>query len=73
MRPQRRSSLRKKAACQPPSERDGEDGVVRRTLTPAVLRGALLDLLATDDERRVTAAAVQRQLALLRGEDGDES
>jgi hypothetical protein len=60
------------AACQPPSERDTEDGVVRRTLTLAVLRGALLDLLATDDERRVTAA-VQGQLALLRREDGDES
>ncbi|MFD7934731.1 TetR family transcriptional regulator [Streptomyces sp. NPDC059755] len=60
------------AACQPPSERDTEDGVVRRTLTLAVLRGALLDLLATDDERRVTAA-VQRQPALLCREDGDES
>ncbi|MFJ8108277.1 TetR family transcriptional regulator [Streptomyces sp. NPDC096132] len=57
------------AACQPQSERDGEDGAVRRTLTLAVLRGALLDLLATDDERRVTAA-VRRQLALLRSEDG---
>ncbi|MEV5904022.1 TetR family transcriptional regulator [Streptomyces sp. NPDC052127] len=60
------------AACQPPSERDAEDGVIRRTLTLAVLRGALLDLLATDDVPRVTAA-VQRQLALLRREDGDES
>ncbi|MFI1927809.1 TetR family transcriptional regulator [Streptomyces sp. NPDC020377] len=60
------------AACQPPSERDAEDGVIRRTLTLAVLRGALLDLLATDEERRVTAA-VQRQLALLRREEGDES
>lgn len=55
------------AACQPPSERDTADGAVRRTLTLAVLRGALLDLLATDDEPRVTAA-VHRQLVLL-GED----
>ncbi|MFF3934839.1 TetR/AcrR family transcriptional regulator [Streptomyces phaeofaciens] len=56
------------AACQPQPERDGEDGTVLRTLTLAVLRGALLDLLATDDELRVTAA-VHRQLALLRRED----
>lgn len=55
------------AACQPPPERDTADGAVRRTLTLAVLRGALLDLLATDDEPRVTAA-VHRQLAL-RGEE----
>ncbi|MFF9817720.1 TetR/AcrR family transcriptional regulator [Streptomyces sp. NPDC014006] len=53
------------ADCQPPSERDGEDGAVRRTLALAVLRGALLDLLATDDEQRLTAA-VEHQLALLR-------
>ncbi|MEV5514238.1 TetR/AcrR family transcriptional regulator [Streptomyces flaveolus] len=56
------------AACQPQPERDGEDGVIRRTMTLAVLRGALLDLLATRDEERVTAA-VHRHLALLRGED----
>ncbi|GAA3072495.1 TetR family transcriptional regulator [Streptosporangium carneum] len=54
------------AACQPRPERDGQDGAVRRTLALAVLRGALLDLLATDDEPRVTAA-VHRHLALLRG------
>ncbi|MGW4349634.1 TetR family transcriptional regulator [Streptomyces sp. NPDC004690] len=53
------------ADCQPPSERDSEDGAVRRTLALAVLRGALLDLLATDDEQRLTKA-VQHQLALLR-------
>ncbi|MFE5795676.1 TetR family transcriptional regulator [Streptomyces sp. NPDC056503] len=53
------------AACQPPSERDGEQGAARRTLALAVLRGALLDLLATDDAPRVTAA-VDHQLALLR-------
>ncbi|MEU3839353.1 TetR family transcriptional regulator [Streptomyces sp. NPDC028635] len=54
------------ADCQPPSERDGEDGAVRRTLALAVLRGALLDLLATNDEQRLTEA-VGHQLALLRG------
>ncbi|MFF9315902.1 TetR family transcriptional regulator [Streptomyces sp. NPDC014748] len=53
------------ADCQPPAERDSEDGAVRRTLALAVLRGALLDLLATDDEQRLTKA-VQHQLALLR-------
>ncbi|MFI8304679.1 TetR/AcrR family transcriptional regulator [Streptomyces sp. NPDC085927] len=53
------------ADCQPPSERDGRDGATRRTLALAVLRGALLDLLATDDEKRVTEA-VEHQLALLR-------
>ncbi|MBH5333551.1 TetR/AcrR family transcriptional regulator [Streptomyces pactum] len=57
------------ADCQPPAERDGEDGAARRTLALAVLRGALLDLLATDDEKRVTAA-VERQLALLRAGTG---
>lgn len=53
------------AACQPQPERDSEEGAARRTLALAVLRGALLDLLATGDEDRVTAA-VQHQLALLR-------
>lgn len=53
------------AGCQPPSERDGEDGATRRTLALAVLRGALLDLLATDDEQRLTEA-VEHQLTLLR-------
>ncbi|TXS52033.1 TetR/AcrR family transcriptional regulator [Streptomyces sp. t39] len=57
------------AACQPQPERDTEEGAVRRTLTLAVLRGALLDLLATDDAPRLTAA-VRRHLALLRSEDG---
>ncbi|AJE39620.1 TetR/AcrR family transcriptional regulator [Streptomyces nodosus] len=52
------------ADCQPPSERDSRDGAARRTLALAVLRGALLDLLATNDERRLTEA-VEHQLALL--------
>jgi AcrR family transcriptional regulator len=43
-------------ACQPPAERDSETGAARRTLALAVLRGALLDLLATGDEQRVAAA-----------------
>jgi AcrR family transcriptional regulator len=53
------------SAYQPPPERDGPDGAARRTLALAVLRGALLDLLATADQDRVTAA-VHHQLALLR-------
>ncbi|MGW2092562.1 TetR/AcrR family transcriptional regulator [Promicromonospora sukumoe] len=53
------------AARQPEPERNAPEGPVRRTLALAVLRGALLDLLATDDERRVTAA-VTLQLSLLR-------
>ncbi|MGW6202653.1 TetR family transcriptional regulator [Streptomyces sp. NPDC055089] len=53
------------ASFQPPSERGSQDGATNRTLTLAVLRGALLDLLATDDEKRLTKA-VTYQLALLR-------
>ncbi|WP_320775035.1 TetR/AcrR family transcriptional regulator [Streptomyces sp. CRN 30] len=41
-----------------------EEDEVRRTLALAVLRGALLDLLATGDEERV-GSAVRLQLALL--------
>jgi len=52
------------ASCQPAHERDSAAGAARRTLALAVLRGALLDLLATGDEDRVTAA-VRHQLALL--------
>jgi AcrR family transcriptional regulator len=51
-------------ACQPRPERDSEWGAARRTLALAVLRGALLDLLATGDEDRV-GAAVRHQLSLL--------
>ncbi|UQU62159.1 TetR/AcrR family transcriptional regulator [Couchioplanes caeruleus] len=54
------------ADCQPPQERDSVDGSARRTLALAVLRGALLDLLATGDHERVTAA-IDRQLALRPG------
>jgi AcrR family transcriptional regulator len=45
------------ARAQPPGDRDTPAGLARRTLTLAVLRGALLDLLATGDERRTTTAA----------------
>jgi AcrR family transcriptional regulator len=44
------------AASQPPDVRDTERGLAERTLALAVLRGALLDLLATGDEARATAA-----------------
>ena len=44
------------ARAQPPGDRDTPAGLTARTLTLAVLRGALLDLLATGDEQRTTAA-----------------
>lgn len=52
------------ASCQPAHERGSAAGAARRTLALAVLRGALLDLLATGDEERVTAA-VRHELTLL--------
>jgi AcrR family transcriptional regulator len=54
------------AAAQPAAHRDTAAGRAERTLVLAVLRGALLDLLATGDAER-TAAAVDRQLAGLAG------
>jgi AcrR family transcriptional regulator len=53
------------ASAQPPAVRDTEAGVAERTLALAVLRGALLDLLATDDLARTTAA-VSRHLTAVR-------
>jgi AcrR family transcriptional regulator len=44
------------AAAQPPAQRRTRAGATERTLALSVLRGSLLDLLATGDERRVTAA-----------------
>ena len=44
---------------------DGSSGATERTLILAILRGALLDLLATGDRERATAA-VEQGLALLR-------
>jgi AcrR family transcriptional regulator len=53
------------ADAQAPDARDTEPAVAERTLTLAVLRGALLDLLATGDHDRTTAA-VQRHISALR-------
>ena len=44
------------AAAQPERTRSTEAALAERTLVLAVLRGALLDLLATGDEARTTAA-----------------
>jgi AcrR family transcriptional regulator len=55
------------AAAQPEPHRGTAAGEAERTLVLAVLRGALLDLLATGDTARTTAA-VHRQLAVLPAE-----
>jgi len=47
------------AQTQPPTERRTARGRTRRTLVLAVLRGALLDLLATEDLDRTTRAVTQ--------------
>ncbi|MFC7404000.1 TetR/AcrR family transcriptional regulator [Georgenia alba] len=44
------------AAHQAPGERGTAEGLARRTAGLAILRGALVDLLATDDVERATAA-----------------
>jgi AcrR family transcriptional regulator len=44
------------AAAQSPSERRTRNGLAKRTLALALLRGAMLDLLATGDVGRTTAA-----------------
>jgi AcrR family transcriptional regulator len=51
-------------AAQPPAERETTAGLAQRTLVLAVLRGALLDLLATGERERTTQA-VQRALSAL--------
>lgn len=48
------------AEAQPPGERDTPAGEARRTAALAILRGALLDLLATGDRTRTTAAVHSR-------------
>ena len=53
------------AAAQPDDGRPPAQAEAERTLVLAVLRGALLDLLATGDAERTTAA-VRRELAALR-------
>jgi AcrR family transcriptional regulator len=52
------------AASQPAAERQTESGIAERTLVLAVLRGALLDLLATGDRERTTRG-VRRALDAL--------
>jgi AcrR family transcriptional regulator len=49
------------ARAQPPAWRDTDEGAAERTLALSVLRGALLDLLASGDVERATAA-VERHL-----------
>ncbi|MEU4158010.1 TetR/AcrR family transcriptional regulator [Actinoplanes sp. NPDC026670] len=53
------------ASRQPEAERVTAGGVARRTAVLAVLRGCLLDLLATGDQDRVDAA-LHLQLGLIR-------
>ena len=51
-------------AAQPSADRDTTAGQAQRTLVLAVLRGALLDLLATGDLDRTTTAVRQHAAAL---------
>ena len=44
------------AGCQPPRRRRTKAGLAARTAALALVRGALLDLLATGDARRAGAA-----------------
>lgn len=44
------------AAAQPPAVRRTKAGLAQRTQVLAVLRGAMLDLIATGDQQRTTAA-----------------
>jgi AcrR family transcriptional regulator len=48
------------AAAQPEDERETSAGEAQRTLVLATLRGAMLDLLATGDRARTTAAVSLR-------------
>lgn len=57
------------ATAQPPNERGTPAAQVERTIVLAVLRGALLDLLATGDYARTTAA-VHQQLGALKVRGG---
>ena len=52
------------ADCQSESERRTAHGAARRTMVLAVLRGALLDLLATGDKDRTTRAVTEGLAAL---------
>ena len=57
------------SAVQPLDERNSEEGLAKRTLALAVMRGALLDLLATGAEGR-TSAAVDLHLSGLAARTG---
>ena len=61
-RDRRRTGWRCWRRPSPPRRRDSAAGAAERTLALAVLRGALLDLLATGDADRA-GAAVRRYLA----------
>lgn len=63
-RTQRAIRVNRQAVESPRSTRDSADAIAQRTLTLGVLRGALLDLLATGDVDRTTAAVTEhlRQL-----------
>lgn len=56
------------AASQPPGRRRSASGAAERSLALSVMRGALLDLLATGDTAR-TGAAVEQFLARLETQD----
>ncbi|MFZ3492543.1 SRPBCC domain-containing protein [Streptomyces sp. 5.8] len=58
------------AAAQPPARRDTPEGLAERTLLLSVLRGALLDLLASRDEQRTTAAVTAHLRTLEAPADG---
>ncbi|MCX5409572.1 SRPBCC domain-containing protein [Streptomyces sp. NBC_00335] len=58
------------AAAQPPDRRDTPEGLAERTLLLSVLRGALLDLLASRDEPRTTAAVTAHLRTLEAPADG---
>ena len=53
------------AAAQPADERDTAPAQAQRTAVLAVLRGALLDLLATGDVERTTQAVHQQVRTLM--------
>jgi hypothetical protein len=59
------------AAAQPASIRDGAEGRAQRTRVLAVLRGALLDLLATGDVDRTTRAVRREVVSVASGAGSD--
>jgi AcrR family transcriptional regulator len=61
------------AVTQPPKLRASKTGEAQRTLTLAVLRGALLDLLATGDVERTGAAVRLHTRWLVEVREGTES